>query len=429
MKTSPRLVYVVIATACVACGDDDAENDNPQLQGCGSEQLGANGDVEFDELFALALRLRSADGTTSSTFLQCLDDVRDIDSVELTGAEFVGQWRAIGSADGVFMESSEDPRITRFEFVPSAGLVERETLSLAPVNFPSAGGTVVISETKAYSINFADLRIAIFDPSTMTLPSTETLSLPNTELTDEGFTTNGIFPELVGDLLYIAVAFADLSDLSAPRVDPGITVYIVDTNTDELVDVVVDPRCNHATGVAALDSGDIYFLGDNGFNLIDPLTEACIVRIRAGGQDFDPDYLFEPSSVLSGYGAFTPPGAPGPLVSECQASNLTAVQGSTAITYPLFASELDPDDPTSVAFDPVRRPWIIDLEAQTAEPAPIESIPLTRGVPAFRVDGSAWLGIADSFEQSNVYSIDPTTNSATLEFTTTGQLIQMQQVD
>lgn len=427
MRKQLSVSSLVAALALVGCGDDDANGGDDRIEGCGFAQLEASGQTEFDDLFAMGLRLRSPDGSTSATFLQCIDEVSEIDEVSLTGIELVGQWRVTGAPNGVFLESAEEPRIIRYEFVPESGLVERETMSFAPVNFPVTGRTEVVSDTKAYNISFTDLRIAIFNPADMSL-SSAVIELPNDEIVTEGFQTNGIFAAQVDDLMYISVAFADLSNLAAPTIDPGITVYIVDTSTDQLVDVVVDTRCSHANGTAQAANGDVYFLGDNGFNLIDPFTEACVVRIEAGELDFDPDYLFQPSSAMSGCGAFTPPGAPMPLTQECQTSELVQVEGTTAITYPLFADQLDPTNPASVAFDPVRRPWLIDLEAQTAEPAPIESIPFTRGAPRFEVDDELWIGISSSFEQMDVYSINPSTNSSMLEFTTEGQLVTMIQV-
>jgi len=215
----------------------------------------------------------------------------------------------------------------------------------------------------------------------------------------------------VGSLLYVIVAFADLADITMPRIDPGITVYVVDTETDTVEDVIVDDRCNHASGAAQTDNGDIYILGDNGFNVILPNSEACIVRIRAGEREFDSDYLFTPSEVLGGR----------------QTNDLVPIGGNLALTFPLYPEQLDPENRASILLDPVRKPWRLDLVNQTA--TEIEGAPFTKGTPLYGIEGELWIGTSDDFTETAVYAIDAQAATAELQFRTEGQLISLLEIE
>lgn len=145
-------------------------------------------------------------------------------------------------------------------------------------------------------------------------------------------------------------------------------------------------------------------LGDNGYNILRPEETTCIARIASGTATFDADYLFEPNVALGGR----------------EASELYALRGNTALTYALYAEELDLDNPTSVVLDPVRKPWEIDLAAKTARE--FSGIPLTKIEPIFRTSQGTFLGTTQDFEATTIFSLDTTNASAVTAFTSEGNL-------
>ncbi|MEO1233974.1 MAG: hypothetical protein AAFZ18_34280, partial [Myxococcota bacterium] len=56
----------------------------------------------------------------------------------------------------------------------------------------------------------------------------------------------------------------------APSIDPAVSVVVIDNETDTVLTTLRDERCRHASGAMLTDNGDLYVLGDNGFNVIDP---------------------------------------------------------------------------------------------------------------------------------------------------------------
>jgi hypothetical protein len=420
---SPGLMCTVVASLMAfACnGEDDGPGSGsggrdaggPGSADAGPADLGTAdmGTPMIEPFFAAGLRNRDPAGGTEASFLRVYDSLDGVDeiSADEQAEEFAGQQRFIKIRDAMLLESAEqgNPIITRYDVTPD-GLEAGDTLSLVNQGFPTAGRTIQVADRKAYNINFEDLRVASFDPVTMQLLTPDTFQLPADEL-NQGFTQNGIAHAQVGDLLYVSLAFANLF-AQVPTVADGITVYIIDTTTDE-VTRIDDDRCSHVNGTAQTENGDVYFLGDNGFNVLRPMEQACIVRIRAGEESFDPDYVWRPRSELGGRGA----------------SDLIAIEGDLALTFPLYPERLDPNDPASVLRDPVRRPWIIDLENRTA--TELDEVPFTRGAPIYRIEGQLWIGVDPSmpapFTETIVYSIDPSELSATRELRAEGQLISL----
>lgn len=377
----------------LACGDDDDGNEPG---------------TSFDRLIGLGIRLRLPDGTTTASYIRpfaSLDGVTQV-QVDDQAREFIGQRRFRKLSGGLIVEHAEQPSITRLEFDPNVGFVDGPPpLSLSGLAFTRAGVSIQIGERKAYNVSFDTLQVAIYDPVDMRLLTPDPIDL-SAQL-KAGFVTNGISTAQFGSLLYLGIAFANLSNPLAPTVADNITVLILDTSTDTFVTAIENDGCHHANGMAQTDNGDIYVLGDNGFNAIRPTATACIVRIPAGSTDFDPDYLFQPNAALG----------------MRETSDLQSLTGNLALTYPLYPEQINPADPTSVAFDPVRRPWVIDLQAQTAQE--ISGLPFTRGTTRLSLDGQPLINVSSDFESTALYSIDANAASATLVLESEGQLLSI----
>src|SRR5690606_18552184 len=161
------------------------------------------------------------------------------------------------------VENNEEPRITRGEFDPNEGFVEGPSISFATLGFSATGLTHEISANKAYNVSYADLKVAIFDPTEMVLLQPTALDL--SAHLKEGFAVNELKIEQRGNHVFIAVAFANLGTFS---IADNLTVLIVDATTDSYVATIEDTRCHHASGMVQTEAGDLYVLGDNGYNVL-----------------------------------------------------------------------------------------------------------------------------------------------------------------
>ncbi|MEO1233975.1 MAG: hypothetical protein AAFZ18_34285 [Myxococcota bacterium] len=151
------------------------------------------------------------------------------------------------------------------------------------------------------------------------------------------------------------------------------------------------------------DNGDLYVLGDNGFNVIDPTATTCIIRIPSTSDTFD-DYLWNPRVELG----------------NREATNLVSISGTKALTNVLYPEQIDPTNPISVVVDPVRRPWVVDLQARTATVVPNISFSI-QPIPA-DVGDEVWFTFrTPDFSSTRAYTINPTTGEATLQMQTEGQ--------
>lgn len=402
------LCAALAVSSLTACGDDDENNsgNNDGGNDTGGEDDGGDDDGGDDNanlierLFAMGIRLRLPDGTTTATYLKTYESLQGVSSVtvDTTATELEGQRRFTKINGGILVESVDQPSIQRYDFDTSRGLVAGATMSLAGRGFTQAGFTFVVNDTKAYNVSYTDLASAVFNPQTMLLATEQTLDLASVRKT--GFVPNAIHMEANGDRLFIAVAFWNPEAFSVAE---NLTVAVVNTTTNTLETVIEDTRCRHAAGLAKTENGDIYVLGDNGYNILGPDETTCIARIASGTDTFDAEYLFEPNVALGGR----------------EASELYALRGNTALTYALYFEALGPD-PTSVVLDPVRKPWAIDLAAKTARE--FAGIPLTKIEPIFRTSQETFLGTSQTFEATTIFSLDTTNASAVTAFTSEGNL-------
>lgn len=393
MKSSLWMACSAMAVMGLAgCGDDDDNIDE------------TNDEVQFDRLYGLGIRLRLPDGTTSATYLRQYTSFEGVTNVtvDTQAREFAGQRRFTKAAGGLLVESTGEPSITRYEFDSRLGFVEGPTLSLSRVGFSSAGLTLVVSDEKAYSISYFDLSIAVFNPVTMELLSTEAINL-SSELKD-GFDNLQVLAEVSGGRVYISVGF---SEFATPSIAENLTVIVLDAATDTWLTTMEDTRCNHAQALMKHDSGDLYVLGDNGYNILRPDVTTCIVRIPSGTTAFDASYLFQPAVALGGQ----------------ESSELKSLGGSLALTYALDLTALDPTDPFSVILDPVRKPWIIDVAAKTA--TAVTGVPLTKVNPMYTTSDGVLLAVSSNFDATSIYRLDVPASSASLMFQSEGHLMYL----
>jgi hypothetical protein len=261
-----------------------------------------------DQLYAVFTRLESEEGETS--YLATTNSLASEAKLDLADAlEAPGASRFYAPpAGGYFaLGSNEDLTLTRYD-IDAAG-TPRLT---ATISFAQLGVTrlqhraVFVSESKAYYIDNTQAQIVVFDPSAMEIVTT--IRLP--EQVGDGYEGNTtVLPYLrfpvVDGRLFIPVGWENDTARTA-RHATGLVVF--DTTTDEVVSYTETEACPAATELAFDDNGDVYF----GTNVNYPFyftpdeqtriasRPGCVLRIRAGEQAFDEDYLLRWVDLVDG---------------------------------------------------------------------------------------------------------------------------------
>ncbi len=413
MKKTSIQCALLAGFVFAACGDDSiGDQADAAISGAdagardggapdgGSADLG----VEVARRYALMIRIRQPDGTTNATYLETRQNLDPSELITTRNArEFAAQLRFARFEDAIFLEDVRQPTLARLDYERSTGtFTEGPVLSFQPRGLTSVRAHF-LSATKGYAIDGAGSTIANFDPAAMELrPGTIDISAQR----PQGSEIDLLLVVTRGNRTFVSLAYTNLDNPVMPTIEPAIIVAVIDNQTDALIAYRRDERCGHASGMVLTPTGDIYIHGDNGFNVIDMSRRARIVRIPAGQETFD-DYFWQPAEALGGR----------------ESSRLTHAGGARAVTFALYPERLNLQNPLSVVLDPVRRPWLVDLEAQTA--TELSDVPFTKtGIP-YLVDGSLWLGLSQSFDATDIYSVDPVTAAATLEAQSEGQVFSV----
>lgn len=403
----------VLAVALTACGDDDPQSPGPNGPDAGSRDAtapvdgGGPTDAGMPALsrYAMMIRIRQPDGTTNATYLKTVETLDPDTTLTTEGArEFTAQLRFSRYRSSVFIENVRLPTLARFDYDPSTGMLAEgpPAISFMPRGLSSVR-TIFLRPDKAYALDGSATTIAIFDPTALELrPGTIDISSAR----PMGLDLDLVQTVTRGNRTFMTLAFADLSNPANPRIEPAIIVAVIDNENDRLLNILRDERCGHASGIVLAETGDIYVHGDNGYNVIDRTKRSCILRIPSGSETFD-DYVWRPAMALGGR----------------ESSRLHGAGGTRAVVYALYPERVDPANPLSIVLDPVRRPWIVDMDTQTA--TVVDGTPFTRTGIEYEVDGALWIGLSEGFTSTDLYSIDADTGTARLEATSEGQVFSV----
>lgn len=151
------------------------------------------------------------------------------------------------------------------------------------------------------------------------------------------------------------------------------------------------------------DNGDIYFLGDNGYNSIVEYPDAttCIVQTPTGSEDFY-DYLWEKRIALVGRESNEP----------------VSLTDTKIFVFTLYRERLTSNS-LSVVRDPVRRLCVIDLESKNTVET---NTSFTHAAAEYAVTGEQYFGLADRFDTTETYLFDEEIGETTLVTRPQGQL-------
>lgn len=299
------------------------------------------------------------------------------------------------------------------------GVDEQLRLSEGPaLTFRELGGTGTVmtsfvSPHLAYSLTRSELAIIAWDPTEMEVLgviSGEALIDPEYPELDYGE------PVVFGDYVAWPIQWTDYDH---NRFSPDLGVVLASTKSFDPAFVLRDHRCGGGWSLFVDDEGDLYATGNASFGYAHFFAENagsvpndCVVRIKAGTLEFDPDYALD----------------------------LNEAAGSPAVYHPwhaggrrLVAAVWDPaDDPEAIGPDaywttPMLRKLVLVDESSSRA---LDGVPKSAvwSTLSHRLDGTLYLlstegapfGGESSEGRSQLYRI--TDDGAELALSTTGFL-------
>jgi hypothetical protein len=271
------------ADAGAAGGADDGAS------GAGTD-AGASGNP--DAAFLLGTRVWD-DSSTTSYFhvVSSIEAGTAVDEDEALEVPGPAKLFAIEGAGWFAIGNGEAPIITRYTINDAGGLAEAGSLSLLNYGIEGLWQTLyVVSPTKMYYPDREGQRLIIIDPTAMEITGEVDLG----ETGRPGFLSLFSYDHLErGSDLLFSVAWIDWNESDSILGETGLVV--LDTETDTVSRFDVDSRCGGITTPVEMSSGDVYFVSSAlaaAAHRLDRLpTPPCALRVRAGDDAFDPDYL------------------------------------------------------------------------------------------------------------------------------------------
>ena len=400
------LLFTLTVALIAGCGDDGSDS------GAGGTDSGPT------EAFVASQRVFLPDGRF--VLLHLLSDLERQQLNVDEGFEFSGFSRVRAFNGKVFVFESESGQVIRFGVTPSLQLEEEARLSMTNQGVRSFNDTTTfVSPARAFYFDFSGQMI-VFDPEAMEIVQT----IEGPDMQREGFPGPRFSPPVrVGDELYVSLAWANTDTID---LIPALTVAVFSISEERLLRVVEDGRCAYGHRGFAHE-GAFYLVGDaseGAGNLIsDEVPPPCLLRIREGEEQFDPDFyvdLTEPTGR--------------PLVA-----NGPVGIGDGRFLNMVYDSPIDPDsfDPNNVsdliefANGQLWR-WAV-LSLPDGETTLLEGTPLTGTNPfdAFLVDDTSYVPIlAGDGSSSQVFRIDNLEDGSTtltLE-STSGEILTVERV-
>jgi len=386
---------LLLVVAGAGCGDDGGDGGSPP-----------DDRSPDDPAFLAASRVLTPNGRTLFVSVEPDLDARTID---LGGAlELNGFSRAYAFDGSVFTMDSESLQITRHEVTADLRLEPGATFSMAGRAVRGFRPLFAfLSAEKAYYVDLDGFEVIIWNPSTMEIEG----SFPIPEVDREGFEEEATDIEMIGDRVFVTLAWTDFNDLD---VIPVVAVVILDGDEDRLIALPEDDRCVAAGGAFVGGDDELVVIGDNDdgrYALLgdDELPPPCLLRIRAGEDGFDPNFYVDLAALT---------GAP-------EVGHIAGRPDGTAITRGLGREvDLDEvDDVRDLAFAEVWEWVVLDLDEGTSSSldVPLSALPF----PPFEVRDELYFQREDGDAgRSTLYRVDED-RRAEESLTVTGEFLQL----
>ncbi|MEM7137716.1 MAG: hypothetical protein AAF500_14125 [Myxococcota bacterium] len=282
-----RLVDLLLTSVLViaACGSTDRADGGDGVGG----SAGGNEQGERAQYLAVGTFSTPEGRFGYGNLLSSLEPGTEIDLEASAVFPGIG---AIGVADEpngeFFVGVAESPVIQRYRASEGGGVELTGELSVFPFGAPSGTGIlVIVNPNKGYLFSFLSRSMIVFDPESMSLVQNVPVDF---NLPDDvpAFFANVALRD--GNRVVIATMGSKNTVIY-----PATRAVIVDTETDE-IKYADREGCGGLVYATKDAAGDLYFgpllrlATEILVGVADPASEACILRMRAGADEFDPDY-------------------------------------------------------------------------------------------------------------------------------------------
>lgn len=307
--------------------------------------------------------------------------VPEIPEGEVDFASFreFGNANAFTSGGYVFVE--EDGIMQRFSVDEDLRLVDGPRFSWQDFGIGeiNATSTVFVSAERAYSFAPGLDVVIVWNPETMERTGTLDVGFPERPVGMETFASDGY---VVGDKVFWNVFSGDW-DTITPY--PAVTLVVADAEGDEPVRIIEDDRCLPG-GPASVDAegnyyvhagayfGYFYAYGDVGAG-----ARTCVLRVNAGEEAPDPDFLIDFDELTGSY----------------VADMLIGVSGNQYVTR-AWDPEVPFPDEEDFYDNAALRPLLVDISEGTTRPYPdLSNVKSVDGVTRI-VDGVSYFQLSET---------------------------------
>lgn len=376
------------------------------LAACGDTTTPEDATPDGVQRYALGSVVIDADGNRT-TYVQVVDDLAgpfdNRAAIELPGNGVV-----MAHGPHIFVGLAEEPTWVRYTVDATGQIAETGRMSLLNLGATYVDfGNAIVDDTTAVSVLSGGPLAVVWDPSTMTI--TRTVELPH--LVREGYDVE-VWTTVARDgRVYIPGRW---SDWTGGRIYPGVSMTILDPVAGAVIAHAEDDRCASGGRAVFGDDGALYVMGDGRTYSAQMFANArgetaldnCLLRIPAGGTDFEAGYFHTIPSLTGGLQS----------ISELQPARDGSGVGFAKMFYPdQLPADVEPVDFTFWSL-PAHKLWRLEL-GDAPRAVPVEGLPFsTIGFGGSAVDGKLYSGESPTPATSDVFEIDPDTNTATLKF-------------
>lgn len=286
---SMRLAILSIAALLFGCGNNGSQGTNGNGDGAGAS--GGDEPGSREEGFIVAWNPPNPD--QPSTLYQLVSEIGPETTVDTRSAIEVGGFSypfPTPSESRFLASGGEAPIIDRYQV--GMQLVLDGTVSFANlgVSVPMFGQVVQVDDTRSVYLDDVQRVAVVFDPTDMVI--VDVIDFPD-DIERDGFAPKVRFATVRGSKVLVPLAWESVSFESSLDEAALVTVDL-DAGT---ATAVVDSRCPAAQSKFEAPNGDEYYFSSIAFvyfeRVLDDGRAHCALRIRAGEETFDPDYVFE----------------------------------------------------------------------------------------------------------------------------------------
>jgi len=361
--------------------------------------------------YVLASVVIDADGGRT-TYVQTLDSLDAGPFTNAAAIELPGNGTVLAHGGSFYVGLAEEPTWIRYSLDEAGALAESGRLSLANLGagYIDFGNAIVDDET-AVSVLSNPPTAVVWNPDTMEIRG----EIPLPHLARPGYELEVWTTVAHQGRVYVPGRW---SDWGGARIYPGASLTILDPKAMAIAGVAEDDRCA-SSGRPVFDAaGYAYVMGDGRNYSIQMFANAsggtapdnCLLRIAPGATDFEAGYYYAIPALAGGRQSIT----------ELE----TARQGSgVAFAKMFYPDQLPPGvEPTDFAFwdERAHKLWRLRLAdppiAEEVSGAPFSAI----GFGGSPLDGRLFAGESPDGRTSEVFEVDPDTDSARSRFTMDG---------